>query len=254
MVELGQLAEREWPRGEWGGKRASEERRGRLSEAAIEGRLQLLRRSGYIRSERWFYGRPQVWLATAKGLRAAGLPFEPPSVDVRSYDHDIEAVWLGIRLQEQVAPGRDDIEILTEREIRHHDAGGGEPSGRSPRPGDVAYSLVWEGSSRFSKRRHFPDFAAADYDPEDGRPMVIELERTAKAPARLNSIAEAYRGAVHIARVLYVVTNDKAEAAVRRAIERAHRSYEEDYYTPIEVLRWEPPGALRRSGEQNGGA
>lgn len=225
FCEVRQLARQKWPRGEFGGQRASEGRRGLLSERAIEARLGALRAAGLVDSKRWWYERPAAWTVTKQGLSEAGLPLEPARIDTRSYDHDLEAAGLCICLEE--AFGEDSV--LTEREIRSHDS-------RVP---DPEYSISVKGDG-FARKKHFPDFAISGWA-ENGASLLIELERTVKGSSRLNGIINLYEDSKRsFAAVLYVVTDSQTERVVKKAAERTRH---DRYWGPaIVVASWDGDG------------
>lgn len=221
MVEVGQLAEREWPVGEFGGRKPAGT--GRWGPEAIARRMWRLGQAGLVASRRWWYDRPAVWTVTAAGLREAGLPLEPSVVDVRSYDHDLACVWLCLELEREFAA------VLTERELATAERGAARPQ-FSPQAIDAG---------RISRRRHLPDLAILDGD-DRGRPLAIELERTVKHRPRLEDIVRMYCEAPHLAGVRYYVTNNEAEVAVRRAVDSV---LVEDlsHAVAVEVRAWRPP-------------
>lgn len=220
MVEAGHLVAREWPVGEFGNG-GTVSGRSRWSAMAIVRRMRRLRDGGLLDSRRFWYDRPTVWTVTKAGLREAGLPLEAAVVDVRTYDHDLDAALLCIELEQEFEV------VLTEREVAHVDAG--ETRGEfSPQAMDMR---------RIGQRRHLPDFAVPSYD-ERGRPLGIELERTAKYRTRLRDIVSLYAEAAHLAGVRYYVTSEEAKRAVLRAVDEVAMS---EFPPAVEVRRWHPP-------------
>lgn len=202
MVEVRQLAAREWPIGEFGGGRAVDTI-GTLSEQTLRRRCAELRAGGYLESRRWFYERPGVVMTTSAGLREGGLDLPPARVDVRTYTHDLACVWTCIELEREFAGGR----VLTEREIRVEDSGLLSPTWS---PGQL-------GRSGAAQRIHVPDLAV---EPEPGAdPLAVELELSPKGRARLAQIMRLYAGAGHLGGVRYYVADPATERAVRAAIE-----------------------------------
>src|SRR4051812_13083279 len=124
MVQAEQLAAREWPVGQFvdGSRRA--ERPGRLRSETMARLLRSLAHKGLLEGRRYYYADAAVWSATAAGLREGGLSLQVPTIDIRSYEHDLLCGWLCLELEREFPGGR----ILTEREIRAVDGGVEEPA------------------------------------------------------------------------------------------------------------------------------
>jgi hypothetical protein len=163
---------------------------------------------GLLAHRRVFHGRPGVYWATESGLAAIGLRLSPAGVDIRTYEHDRLAAEVAIELEGEF--GRP--AVITERELRSHDA-----TADGPRYG------VRRRMSGAGERRglHFPDLAIDD---GGARPLAVEVELTAKGRARLDSIIGAYVRARHIKGVRYYgapAARRGLEGAIKRA-EAAH--------------------------------
>jgi hypothetical protein len=204
MVEVRQLAARDWPVGEFGAGRRLDGF-GRVSEDTLRQRCAELKSAGYLESRRWFYGRPGVLTATAAGLREGGVDLPAPKVDTRTYAHDLACVSMCVELEREFPCGR----VLTEREIRAEDAGGVAPS----------YSPGQLGRSGATNRIHVPDLAVETEPGAD--PIAVEIELSPKGRQRLGQIMRLYANADHLAGVRYYVVGDATERAVRRALETA---------------------------------
>lgn len=162
-------------------------------------RLTGLVRLGLLRHERLFYGQPGVYSATRMGLDLASVPLPAPTVDLRTYEHDVQLVSLVCALEHAAPPA---ARVLTERQVRAVDTPG-ERSAADYRPrfavqlGDGRQLRL---TSLSPPRVHFPDAVVVE---QDDRLTAIELERTLKGRARLRRILQAYVAARHIARVRY---------------------------------------------------
>lgn len=229
LCEVEQLGAQMWPVGRWaaGGQLGG---RGEVHVDVIERRLRRMRAAGLVESHAMFNGRPQVWTTTRSGLDAAGLPLGLPKIDYRIYDHDLACGWLCLDLErDHRGP------VLTEREIAALESDDAEPefSAATPRIGPGKIS------------RHRPDLALPDFD-ERGRPLAIELERTAKNPGRLLRLLGLYADARHLAGVRYYVTTDIAHNAIERA--NARLLSERPKARPVEIVRWQEPPTIPPPG------
>lgn len=172
-----------------------------LGRAVAYARLAALLERGLLCHERVFHGVPGVYLATRSGLRLAGSGLPPARVDVRTYEHDLEAAALCVELEREFGVGR----VVTERELRAVDSGG-----ERPRFGARL------GAGQHAGRLHFPDLAVERFD--GNRVLAVELERTPKRSRRLETIVRAYLGARHIACVRYCVSSDAVERSLAGAL------------------------------------
>ena len=195
--------------------RATSDGHGRAGGAAIwvgrsqcYARLTGLARVRLIRHERVLYGQPGVYTATVDGLQFADVPLPPASIDLRTYDHDLEMVALVSEIERE-GHGR----VLTEREVRAIDT----PAGRSAESYRPRYAVLLGHGRQLqltpggSPRVHFPDAVIVD---TNDRAVAIELERTAKGRARLRGILRGYVGARHLAEVRYYTADDRVRSMV----------------------------------------
>jgi hypothetical protein len=179
-------------------------------------RLCGLVRKGLLEHRRVLHRRPGVYLATRAGLDFVGLELPPARVDLRSYEHDVEIVWLSLVLEREF--GAD--AVLTERELRSRDmsaAWTAHNGGARVRP---RYAVA-TGSGRAPRGLHFPDLAVEKGAPRGGL-LAIELERTSKGAARRREIVAAYQNGIHVDQVRYYGTPDSLRAIERTVAE--HRS------------------------------
>ena len=175
-------------------------------------RLTGLARVRLLRHERVLYGQPGVYLATGDGLQFADVALPPASIDLRTYDHDLEMVALVGKIERE-GRGR----VLTEREVRAIDTPAGRSAG-SYRPRYAA--LLGQGGQlqltpSGAPRVHFPDAVIVD---ENDRATAIELERTAKGRTRLRGILRGYVAARHLAEVRYYTTDDRVRSMVTNEV------------------------------------
>ena len=70
---------------------------------------------GLLEYRRIFHAQPGIYLATNGGLAVCGSVLPRPTVDLRSYDHDLGVVWLDLML------GRRGVQVVGEREMRSQD-------------------------------------------------------------------------------------------------------------------------------------
>jgi hypothetical protein len=165
-------------------------------------RLRGLVSHGLLTHRRVFHAMPGIYTATRFGLATAEVRLPAARPDIRTYFHDLAAVDAHIELEHEFGPAI----VRTERELRSHDA-------REPhRP---RYSIRLSTGAR--PGLHFPDLAV---ELPGGKPLAIEVELTAKAPKRLDSIVRAYVLARHLHSVRYYAP-PAVIAGVQRAVERA---------------------------------
>src|ERR1041384_3376751 len=123
-----QVTERDMAMGAWIGKQRFAEaiqvaRRFGMDERNAYRRLRGLVGLGMLEHRRVFHGRPGVYWSTRSGLAAVGVRLPPPGVDIRTYEHDRLAASIAIDLEGEF--GRP--AVITERELRSHDATAEEP-------------------------------------------------------------------------------------------------------------------------------
>src|SRR3954471_6058526 len=85
-----------------------------MDKAHVFRRCARLVELGLLRQERVVHGRPGLYLATKAGLEFAELELPAARVNLWSYIHAVELVWLYIDLEREFGPDR----VLTERQIR----------------------------------------------------------------------------------------------------------------------------------------
>lgn len=166
----------------------------RLIEAGLLERLALLR------------GEPALIRATTDGLRFAGLGLSVAQLRLGELRHWVAVADAVLRAEREHGPEN----VISERELRF-----AEQLERRP----IASCVVGElpgGRPMF----HRPDLVVTAGE----RPIAIEVELTAKAPARLRAIVKAWRRARHVERVIYFCPVGPTQQAVERAIRdvRAH--------------------------------
>ena len=199
-------------------------------------RLTGLVRLGVLSHERLLYGKPGVYVATRSGLDLADLALPPATVDLRTYEHDLELVALFSELERDAPAGAT---MWSERELRAMDT----PAGRSTMNYRPRYAVLLGQGAQLrltpsgSPRVHFPDAVLLD---DRGHVAAIELERTPKGRARLRAILRAYVGARHLARVRYFVWDERVHALVTEEIAGLRAE------TIVEVRRGAPAASLER--------
>ena len=167
-------------------------------------RLTLLAGAGLLRYERVFHAQPGVFLISHGGLAVIDSPLPKPQIDLRTYRHELGAVWLWL------AGRRGDhgsVERLwTEREMRHHDQ-------TSDPVHDDRFGAPLGGCDRGGQPRvHYPDVLVIS---PDGSRVALELELSLKGRRRLEEILLAYTLDQRIERVVYVTD----QPAVARKLE-----------------------------------
>ena len=206
-----------------------------LGRSQCYGRLTGLVRLGLLWHDRLLYGQPGVYLATRSGVDLADLALPPATVDLRTYEHDLQLVSL-ISALERAAPAG--TAVWSERELRAMDA----PAGRPATTYQPRYAVLLGHGAQLrltpsgSPRVHFPDAVVVD---DRGDVAAIELERTPKGRTRLRAILRAYVAARHLARVRYFVPDERVHALVTEEIAglRAERI--------VEVTPWIPTPPVR---------
>jgi hypothetical protein len=158
-------------------------------------------------------------------LEFAGLSLSPAKVNLWSYVHAVELVWLAIDLQREFGPGR----LVTERAIRSHEFGNAYAAQRSGERYTPRYALAGRGGPR---SLYFPDLVVPGGS-SNGGTLFVELELSMKASERRRQLVRDYLCASQVRRVRYYAAGD-AFAAMGRTIaqERAH--------DVIELREWWP--------------
>jgi hypothetical protein len=172
------------------------------SAASARGRLQGVVRAGLASRFRRLHGAPALFTATPAGMALTGLQGEQPSrVSAAGARHQVAcasaAVGLERRFPEHLVCG--------ERELQREERILGERLASAR----MSWRSRW-GDSHRPDLVMWPLAAGAD-------PVAVEVELTAKAPARLAEICRAWARCPHVAGVLYLAAVP-AFAPVARAI------------------------------------
>src|SRR6185437_848446 len=61
---------------------------------------------GLLDHKRLLHARAGVYLATELGLHFVGLELPVARLDLRTYEHDVELVWLALELEREFGPDR----------------------------------------------------------------------------------------------------------------------------------------------------
>jgi hypothetical protein len=161
-----------------------------------------------VRIRNPFEGRPLTVQITGRGLGAIGSDLPTPSFDWRGYAHDVGVAWVWLAAR---AGAFGELEaIVAERRMRSRDG----PGRRSDPP--LAVALGGVGPSGV-ERLHYPDLLLTT---AAGRRVAVELELTAKAPARLEKILAGYGADPRVEVVLYLARARGVGDAVARAARR----------------------------------
>lgn len=142
--------------------------------------------------------------ATRDGLRYAGLGLPCAPVSPGVVDHLLRCASVGRQLEAQYGADR----VLTERELRFAEQIEGTR---------IASAEV--GERRGKPLLHRPDLAVF----ADAGTIAVEIELTAKSPARLQSLIRAWKWEVatkKVAEVHYLCAPGPTRRAVERAVEK----------------------------------
>lgn len=173
--------------------------------ASARGRLQAAARAGLVERTRPLHGAPSLFTATRAGMTLAGLGgVEPTRVSAASAGHQIACAHAAVALERRY-PGHV---VCGERELQRDE----RSLGRALASARMSWRSEW-GDSHRPDLVVWPAFAG-------GRPVAVEVELTAKAPARLLEICRAWARCPHVAGVVYVAA-PPAFAPVARAIRSA---------------------------------
>jgi hypothetical protein len=182
-----------------------------MDKAHVFRRCKRLVECGLLRQERVAHGRPGLYLATRAGLDFAELELPVAKLNLWSYAHAVELVWLHIDLEREFGPRR----VLTERQIRTLEGRAAWQAERSHERHRPRYALSGNGGPR---SLHFPDLVVEGGGPQ-GCLLFVELELSVKAAERRREIVRSYVRSSHVERVRYYATRD-ALAAMRRTVAR----------------------------------
>lgn len=179
-----------------------------VSLVSARGRLSAMRRRGLLISARPLSECPSLYVLTAAGARAAGLPgLARARVSASGAGH-LSVCALAAASLERCYPDR---RVIGERELRSAERACGHPLASARLAGRYA------GSSGL----HRPDLVLAPAAEDDlGLPVAVEVELTIKAPARLREICRAWARCSQVAGVLYLVS-ERTRPPLLRAIAAA---------------------------------
>ena len=171
-----------------------------MDKAHVFRRCKRLVELGLLRQERVVHGRPGLYLATRPGLEFAELELPVPKLNLWSYAHAVELVWLHIDLEREFGPGR----VLTERQIRTLEGRAAWEAERSHGRHRPRYALAGNGGPR---SLHFPDLVVEGGAPQGGM-LFVELELSVKAAERRREIVRSYVRGSHVERVRYYAARE----------------------------------------------
>lgn len=157
---------------------------------------------GLLAERRLLYRRPGLYVATAEGLRWAGLErLGVHNVGPGGFGHMIEIAAAAAELHIQCRGA----ELLSERTIR----------ARENETGELFASIKVGELAAGRPALHRPDLALVSEE----RTVALELELSVKAPRRLATICRGYARARHIDHAYYLAA-PPAAAALDRAIQQ----------------------------------
>lgn len=228
---------------------------------AADRSLERLRRAALVEIHEVFRGEEPAYTITRGGLRLLGRSGSAPRLDLSVYAHDLGVAWLWLAARR----GRwgEARALVGERELRARhvlgglDGGGeelcraantaastgGAPNGpAAPVPAPVA--LAGPGPAG-RPRLHYPDLGLVL---RGGRQLALELELSAKGPARMAGILNGYALSGYDT-VIYLVER----AAVAEAVQRAARRRGMDGCVHVQPFRWGGPVPARGSAARPAG-
>ena len=189
-----------------------------VGERAALNRLRALERDRLLELRPIFQGLPSAASIQSRGLRAIGSTLKPPQLNLNEYRHDVGIGWLWLAAR---AGNLGELRAMTtERAMQAQDAG--DLAGGAPPRWGVGLGML---NSHGRPQRHYPDLML---DTRSGHRVAVELELTAKSPARMGRIMRAYASDAHVDQVLYLAANrgiaDRVLDSARRAgiPERVH--------------------------------
>jgi hypothetical protein len=191
-----------------------------LAQATTVRRLRDLRRAGLVEERTPLGDEPPLWRVTPAGGRAVGLSrLGGCRLTPASAPHTLACARACAALERR----HPDHRPLTERELRAWERG-------SERPLLCPALEIHHGPA---VRVHRPDLVLWPRA-GDGLPVAVEIELTAKSPARLREICRGWARCRLVAGVVYYAAGP-ATRAVRRAVD-ATRSQEAIVVVPLEAL------------------
>jgi hypothetical protein len=185
--------------------------------AATTNRERRLRKEYLLRSVRGFGDIGPILICTKLGLRAIGRrEFRPAHVSIPTLIHETVVAKVAAQLE------RDGAHLYSEREVLARDSAAGEHLLCARLPGG---------------RSHRPDLIGVD---AEGRPVAAyEVELSAKAAGRLDTILRAWRRAVVEKRVEGVVYH-----CPRRTLPYVQRAVDRTRTESVVTIEQLPDGAI----------
>lgn len=201
-----------------------------VSAAAAYARLRSLTVAGMLSQRTVFHNQPGCYQITRPGLAIAGSQLPPPRLDYNCYEHDVGVAWLWLAARDGAFGPRQ--EILSERQIRSHDA---SPDGDA-QPYAVRLGGIGAGGQ---PKLHYPDLLLSD---QSGHRLALELELTPKGRTRLEQILAGYGADSRIDDVLYLTDKD----AVARSVSVSATRLGISDRVHLQRVRW--PDSARPAG------
>lgn len=189
---------------------------------------------GLLSHERIFHAQPGCYRVTNGGLAVIDSELPRPTIDLRTYGHDVGVVWLWLACR----AGRfGQVErLFTEREMRSHDQSAKDFERNR-------FGVPVDGYDRAGRQRsHYPDLLGIK---SEGGRLALELELTLKGRRRLENILVGYGGQSLIGRVIYVT----GRPAVARALLSAGAELGLEQLIEVQTLPPAGLAALARGGE-----
>jgi hypothetical protein len=172
-----------------------------LPPASVHGRLATAERRGLIARRRLLHDQPALFVATAAGLRSAGLEaLAPARVSASSFEHWRACASVAVALE-----GLGTHRVIGDRELRALE----RASGRRLASTELGLRRSGEPDS------HHPDLVLIGE--RGGPPVAVEVEIAVKAPRRLHGICRAWGRSRTIAGVVYCAS-PRARRALRRTV------------------------------------
>lgn len=172
---------------------------------SARGRLLAAERSGLLAASRPLRDAPALFVATAAGVRAAGLlGIEPTRVSPANARHASACAAVAAVLE----GAYEDHVLSGERELRRDERAYGAPLASARMPGRAG-----------EPEMHRPDLVLWPLA-RWRLPVAVEVELTVKAPRRLSEICTAWARCRCVSGVLYVASSE-AHRPLARALEQA---------------------------------
>lgn len=171
-------------------------------------RLGALVDAGLLRYERIFHAQSGIFQITNGGLAVIDSHLPRPTIDLRTYRHEIGVVWLWLAARAKAFGEVDSL--LSEREMRSHDQ-------RSDVDG-TRFAATIDGYDRAGRPRvHHPDVLIIGPDRSQ---IALELELSMKGRQRLEQILLAYAIDQRIRQVVYLTDQAGVATAINQAVEQ----------------------------------